>query len=219
MYVAKRNGRGTVAVYTPNSPSMPESIDLVDDLEVGIPRGELVVLYQPKVDLEPGRIVGAEALVRWQHPDRGLLMPAVFLPAVERSALIIDLTLEVLRSSILEAHHWGTHLLPRDISPSVAVNISRRCLVHRDFPSRVALMLATTGVRSDSLILEITEAADWGAHTVLRVVGRRGVGDSVGGSSTNVVNVIGADHLCPASTPTFIIKWQFGCQLDARERS
>ena len=161
MYAAKSSGRGAVAHYSPSlDTSSPERLELIAELQAGIVSQELAVHYQPKVELATGRIIGAEALVRWQHPTRGLLMPGVFVPAVERSALIIELTMAVLRAAIAEAQVWAATILPRGVEPSIAVNISRRCLIHREFPQEVALLLATAGVRSDSLILEVTEATE-----------------------------------------------------------
>ena len=161
MYVAKRNGRGTVSVYTPTAtPAMPETDDLLDDLETAIPAGELIVHYQPKVDLISGLIVGSEALVRWQHPTRGLLGPGQFLPQAERHPVIFDLTMKVLETVITEAGTWRNRLLPVGVDPHVAVNVARNCLVHRDFPAQVLRLLAIHGVPSSSLTLEITESTE-----------------------------------------------------------
>ena len=89
MYRAKRAGTRR-ELYTPEAdPHHPDRLMLIDELLVGIERGELVLEYQPTIDLRGGRVVGAEALVRWEHPRRGRLLPADFIPAAEAAGVIV----------------------------------------------------------------------------------------------------------------------------------
>ena len=109
--------------------------------------------YQPQVDLRTGRVFGVEALVRWQHPEHGLLPPVAFIPAAERTGLIRPLTSFVLNSALGQLSTW--HSAGRDLR--VAVNLSVRNLLDRGFVDDVCQALARHGVAESSLDLEITE--------------------------------------------------------------
>jgi EAL domain-containing protein (putative c-di-GMP-specific phosphodiesterase class I) len=130
---------------------------LLNDLRDGIARGELVMHYQPKVDLTAApRTTGVEALVRWQHPTEGLLMPAQFMPAAERSELIEPLTRWVLNEALGQQRRW------RDdgLDLTIAVNVSARSLTHHsDLPDTIAKLTETWDIHSGRLILEVTENA------------------------------------------------------------
>ncbi|WP_261570770.1 putative bifunctional diguanylate cyclase/phosphodiesterase [Frankia gtarii] len=133
----------------------PEEIALYAQLRNAIIRSELLLFYQPLQSALSGEIVGAEALLRWHHPTRGLLAPGVFLPIAERSPLIADLTRWVLDEALRQCAAWareGLHL-------PVSVNLSARMLVLDDLPQVVAGSLAAHGLASDVLTLEITESA------------------------------------------------------------
>ena len=111
--------------------------------------------YQPKVELRTGRVIGAEALVRWQHPELGLLPPARFIPLAEQSGLIHPLTVWVLRAALHQAAAWreqGIHL-------PVAVNLSARTLHDPRLLDVILESLQSLAVPADSLVLEITESA------------------------------------------------------------
>ena len=98
--------------------------------------------------------------MRWQHPERGLLFPGDFIPAVERTGLILELTLEVLDQAVREAAEWHRQR-PLEARPvTVAVNVSRRCLVHREFPDDVTAVLVRHGLPGHCLTLEITETME-----------------------------------------------------------
>ncbi|HYA53576.1 MAG TPA: EAL domain-containing protein, partial [Streptosporangiaceae bacterium] len=127
---------------------------LLGELRAAIERAQLVVHYQPKAELATGRILGVEALVRWQHPDHGLLQPGEFMPQVERTELIRPLTRYVLHVALEQARSWLTE--GHDLS--LAVNIGARNLLDATFPEEVAALLADTGVPADHLVLEITES-------------------------------------------------------------
>ncbi|EIV90892.1 diguanylate cyclase (GGDEF) domain-containing protein [Frankia sp. QA3] len=152
---AKRVGE-SVGLWDPGITGVrPEEIALYAQLRSAITRGELLLFYQPLQSAHSGGIVGAEALLRWRHPTRGLLAPGVFLPVAERSPLIADLTRWVLDEALRQCAAWaaeGLHL-------PVSVNLSARMLVLDDLPQVVAGSLAAHGLASDVLTLEITESA------------------------------------------------------------
>lgn len=128
-----------------------------EDLEAAIATGELVVYYQPKIARRKNDWVidGAEALVRWQHPSRGLVMPGDFLPLAEQTELIGPLTDYVLQSSIREASGW----MKRGLRRKLAVNLSARLIKDLDFPDRLKQLLAEHDVPASMLTLELTESA------------------------------------------------------------
>jgi EAL domain-containing protein (putative c-di-GMP-specific phosphodiesterase class I) len=157
MYQAKANG-GIASFDAARDPYRPERLERTAELRRGIPRGELVVHYQPKLTLATGRIDGAEALVRWQHPEHGLLPPAAFIDLAEGTELMETLTLSVLRSGLDEAARWerSGHAL------SVAVNLSAQTLLDRSLAPTVSAMLTDRGLDGSALKLEITE------HSLMR---------------------------------------------------
>ena len=180
--------RADVAMYTAKSESLPfsvygserddyspERLALVGELRRAIEQGELVLHYQPKVDLASGELAGAEALVRWQHPERGLLAPGEFIPLAEHTTLIKPLTLYVLERALEECGRWERdgHML------SVAVNISARNLLDAEFADAVAASLERWGIAPSRLELELTETALMGnperGLRVLRHLGGTGV--------------------------------------------
>ena len=112
----------------------------------------MVLLHQPKLDLRTGRVVGMEALVRWRHPERGLLLPADFIGAAETSGLIEPLTVQVIDLALAQVARWDE----AGVAVPVAVNISPRCL-YMDLPSVVQEALDTHGVDPSMLRMEITE--------------------------------------------------------------
>jgi diguanylate cyclase (GGDEF)-like protein/PAS domain S-box-containing protein len=133
----------------------PRRLALLGQVRRAIANDELVVHYQPKADAASGRVIGLEALVRWQHPGYGLLGPDEFVPLAETTGVIRPLTGYVLRSALHTCRGWADagHEL------TVAVNLSPRCLVDLALPAQVAEMLAEAGVPADRLTLEITETA------------------------------------------------------------
>jgi EAL domain-containing protein (putative c-di-GMP-specific phosphodiesterase class I) len=151
---------------------------LVAELGEAIDRDQLVLHYQPKGDTRSGRVVGVEALVRWQHPTRGLLYPDTFLPAAEQTELIDDLTGWVLRTA--------TATLPA-LDPTgrliMAVNVSARSLSRPDFAGEVLAALVETGTEPNRIVLEITETSlmvDPGrAARTLALLNRAGIAISI----------------------------------------
>jgi len=156
MRQAKQSGSGLgVFVAEPEDPTA-HRLTLLSELREGIPRGELVLHFQPKVDLTTRRTTGVEALVRWNHPTAGLLQPAQFMPEASRSELIEPLTTWVLAEALHQQRQWSD----AGLDVTMAVNISARSL-HRGstLPDTVAQLTDTWGVAPGTLILELTENA------------------------------------------------------------
>ena len=147
---------GGVVIYEPQIPHQGTRALVVQrELRSALDHDELVLHYQPKMELGSGRVTCVEALVRWRHPERGLLLPAEFLPAAERSDLIETLTTWVLRRALADykawtaaGHDWG-----------VAVNVSARNLTSLTFPGTVGQILRDAGVPPNRLHLEASEGA------------------------------------------------------------
>jgi len=131
-----------------------EHLRLESELRQALVNQELLLYYQPKVSLRSGRIVGAEALLRWRHPVRGLVSPGVFIPVAEESGLILDLGTWVLEQACRQIRDWREDNL---IMPPVAVNLSARQF-DSQLPQRIAAVLERHGVQPDQINLEITES-------------------------------------------------------------
>ena len=154
MYAAKENHSG-VRVYDPSSDRhSAERLALITDLRAAIERRDLVVAFQPKVEPRTGRVIGAEALARWHHPEHGPIPPDVFVPLAEHSGLIRPLTLHVLELALRGRAAWAR----RGHDLDVAVNLSPNSLLDAELPEMVALLLAQTGNPPHRLTLEITES-------------------------------------------------------------
>jgi diguanylate cyclase len=155
MYQGKHGTTGVV-VYEPASEQHPtHSLVVQQELRHALERDELVLHYQPKLDLSTGAVHGVEALVRWQHPERGLLQPGQFLPVAERSELIEPLTVWVLRRALDDHARWTA----LGVDWTVAVNVSARNLGSLDFARTVAALLEESGTPPERLHLEVTETA------------------------------------------------------------
>ena len=131
---------------------------LVQELRVALHAGELAMHYQPIVNLTTSQVVGFEALMRWRHPERGLVPPDVFIPLAEKSHLIIELGAFALREAVAAASAWGT-IEPQGSAPYVTVNLSAHQFHHRDLVSMIRETLIASGLSPHRLILEITESA------------------------------------------------------------
>ena len=138
----------------------------LEDLRQTVYARQLMIHYQPKVDSQTSRVSGVEALVRWQHPERGLLPPAVFLPLAEDAGLMRELTTAVLEQSLDQVSRW--RLAGRQLS--VAVNLSASCLVDLELPGRVREILAARELPASALELEITEEFLMGDRERARVI-------------------------------------------------
>ena len=157
---AKRGGRNQCVVF--EAPMMERSLErssLLTELRQGLDREQLVVHYQPLIDLPTGRVTGAEALVRWNHPIRGLVPPNLFIPLAEESGLILPLGEWVLRHATRAiAERLGT--LPADFN--LHVNVSARQLIQSDFTARLKQVLRSSGLPAGQLTLELTESLSIG---------------------------------------------------------
>ena len=158
MYMAKGGGKGRYATYQPEMYAATIGrLELLADLRTAIEGGELRLHYQPTVDLRTGAITGVEALVRWQHPLRGLISPAQFIPLAEESGLVVPLGRWVLRAACAEAAQWPQQ--PGQAPVSIAVNLSTRHLSDLSVVDDVRLALAESGLAPERLVVEITETS------------------------------------------------------------
>ena len=171
MYEAKDRGDGGYERYRPGMEARgAENSRRAAALRVALLEEQLVVYFQPVVTLPGGRITGAEALVRWQHPTEGLLGPGAFIDAAEQTGLIVPLGTWVLRAATREAATWPGE-------QSVSVNVSARQLREPGFPSLVAAALAESGLPARRLTVEITESvAVGGGATTENLRGLRDLG-------------------------------------------
>ena len=159
MYVAKNGGRNRYCVYeSAMHDAALHRLDVDSRLRGAAVRGELVVQYQPVVETRSGEMLALEALVRWQHPELGLLMPAEFVPLAEETGIIDEIGQHVLALACEEARVWAD-LVGQDIAPAVAVNLAPRQLLDERLPDRIASHLQRAGVEPARLVLEITEGA------------------------------------------------------------
>jgi diguanylate cyclase (GGDEF)-like protein len=154
MYQAKEGHSGIEAYAPERDQYSPRRLALVGALRAAIEQGELTLLYQPKVELGSGRMVGAEALVRWHHPQYGPVPPDEFIPIAESTGLIQPLGHFVLETSLDQARRWHR----AGISLGLAVNLSVRNLLEPSLAARVAALVARSGVAPGTLTLEITES-------------------------------------------------------------
>jgi diguanylate cyclase len=155
MYIAKDQRSGH-ALYSPeNDPYDPNRLALVGELRRAISDDELVLHYQPKIDLQTNAVSGVEALVRWRHPVRGLLAPMEFVPLAEHTALMRPLTLWVLDHALAQSRAWRE----QGLELRVAVNLAVPSLVDAQLGDDVARLLAKHDVPAHLLELEITESS------------------------------------------------------------
>ncbi len=156
MYKAKDAGGGLFAAYHPGMhDALVKRLELAADLRVALERDELVLHYQPTVDLRTGEITGFEALVRWQHPTRGMVQPLEFIGVAESTGLIVPLGRWVLAEACRQAVAWGAGPA-RPLK--MAVNVSVRQFDTGDLADLVAEVLAETGMPAGQLCLEMTES-------------------------------------------------------------
>jgi diguanylate cyclase (GGDEF)-like protein/PAS domain S-box-containing protein len=157
MYAAKARGKGCFEVYRPAlQRAMVDRLDRTAELQRALDNEEFELRYQPIVDLEQGGAIGVEALVRWRHPERGIILPKEFIPLAEETGLVIPLGRWVLEQACLQARRWrdagrlGARL-------RMSVNISARHFQHHSLVDDVAHALEVSGIDPSSLVLEITE--------------------------------------------------------------
>ena len=169
MYVAKDRRVG-VALYdgTPEQ-STSNALTLVSELRPALERKELILHFQPQITVETGAVTGAEALIRWQHPERGLLQPGAFVPYVERTGAIKELSEYVLAEATGQLRIWRDH----GFEIGVAVNLTMFDLLDTKLPGKIADLLEHSGVEPDRLELEITESLIMGDPQRVREVVER----------------------------------------------
>jgi diguanylate cyclase (GGDEF)-like protein len=169
MYVAKETHAGFVLFDPKHDQHSPRRLVLLGELRRAIDQQQLVLHYQPKIDAHSSQILGVEALVRWQHPDHGLIPPAEFIPLAERTGLIGPLTHYVLNAALRQCNAWrqaGDEL-------AVAVNVSARRLLDLEFPDEIAGLLARWEVPARLLVVEITESTIMADPThAIQILGR-----------------------------------------------
>ncbi len=191
MYEAKAEGKNRCRLF--GSQMRDEALDrlqLEADLREAVARGDIYAHFQAQVDLATGRVIGFEALARWQHPTRGNVPPGVFIPIAEHSGLVGQISAGVLREACEHATAWGA-AHPALARLRVSANASPRCLCNAELPGTVAAIVRDTGIDPRLVCLEITETAIVGRDdktsgivAALRAIGIRlsiddfGVGES-----------------------------------------
>jgi diguanylate cyclase (GGDEF)-like protein len=179
MYQAKQSRTGFSAYDPARDRHSRERLALMAELRRALERDELILHYQPKVDLADGRVVGVEALVRWQHPIHGLRGPGAFLPHAEHTALMRPLTLHVLETALTDLARWRAE----GLDLHVAVNLAVQNLLDVRTPAQVGELLVAHGLPPSVLTLEVTESLmlhdPQRAGEVLRDLKEMGVGLSL----------------------------------------
>jgi diguanylate cyclase (GGDEF)-like protein len=156
MYRSKGEGQGEIVIADRSAEATPLITEV--ELEHALERGEFVLHYQPLMRLDDERMIGVEALLRWQHPERGLMPPALFVPLLEESGLIVSVGAWVLEQAATQARIWERRVGP-ERAPHVSVNVSPRQLNQADFTSVARDAIRRSGVNPRNLWLEITEGA------------------------------------------------------------
>jgi diguanylate cyclase (GGDEF)-like protein/PAS domain S-box-containing protein len=206
MYRAKSLGGGRYEMFSSERPAPAVRLGgIACQLRRAVQEDELRLLYQPQVELGTGRIAGVEALVRWEHPERGVLLPADFIPAAERTGLIIELGRWVLAEAVEQAVRWG------DCPPmTISVNVATQQLAQGDFATEVASILEMSGLPASCLRLEVTESAvldtvrlapTW---TALDAMGVRLHVDAFGSTSSSLRHLIGLPVDTVTIDPSFV---------------
>jgi diguanylate cyclase (GGDEF)-like protein len=180
MYVAKKAHLGLSVYDRVLDDHSPLRLALISELRAALADpGQFILHYQPKLDMKSGKLTGFEALVRWQHPERGLLVPDEFIPDAERTGMIRTLTDLVLSEAVRQVNVWKQ----AGVNTPVAVNLSTRCLLDPQFPDDVGALLSAHGIAGCELVLEITESAIMAdperAHEILTRLVALGIGISI----------------------------------------
>ncbi len=164
MYHAKSRGKSCAVLYEGGMhAAVLDRIEMQADLKKALERNELSLVYQPIVELGTQQIIGAEALVRWNHPYRGTVSPMDFIPLAEETGLIVDIGEWVLQQACTDAVKWPVS--PGQQPATITVNLSARQIVDGNFVDIVAKILASTKLDADRLVLELTESMLVGRST------------------------------------------------------
>ena len=154
MYHAKQDGRNAFRFFSPHmNAHVVERVQMETRLNTALAREEFVLAYQPEIDIESGRTIGVEALIRWRHPERGLLLPHQFIGAAEQCGLMVPIGEWVLQQACAQARRWRDQGFP----VVVAVNLSSVQFIHNNLVASVDAALAHSGLAPQFLDLEITE--------------------------------------------------------------
>jgi diguanylate cyclase (GGDEF)-like protein/PAS domain S-box-containing protein len=159
MYRAKADGKGRYDIFDPNMHTAAvERLELKADLQRALDNGEFVLYYQPIIDLETGAFTAVEALLRWKHPERGLVLPGEFIPLAEETGLIVPLGRWVLNVACRQVADWQARY-PGRAPAAVSVNLSPKQLREHSLVSEIRQAVRDSGLRPERLLLEITEGA------------------------------------------------------------
>jgi len=157
MYRAKERGRNGYEFFSALlNEDAAAAAALAEELKAGIARGELFLAYQPRLDIATRQVLGAEALLRWRHPSRGVLLPESFLPLADDSGLLVPIGAWVAREACAQARRW----IDAGVRPfRMAINITARQLRHGGLPEQVRAALESSGLPAEALLVELPEAA------------------------------------------------------------
>ncbi|HLJ08259.1 MAG TPA: EAL domain-containing protein [Acidimicrobiia bacterium] len=157
MYAAKRNGKAHYSFFEPTMhESLSQRVEMHAELQRAVKEGEFLVYYQPTLELATSKLTGVEALVRWDHPTRGVVPPGEFIPLAEETGLIVPIGRWVLAESCRQVHVWN-QLVPAAEALTLHVNMSARQLQAATLTEDVAAILGESGFEPRNLVLEITE--------------------------------------------------------------
>ncbi|QWT20212.1 EAL domain-containing protein [Bacillus sp. NP157] len=157
MYVAKTEERNALRFYTPKMHAdARRRLKLAAELRQALQRNEFHLVYQPSVEMKSGRIVAVEALIRWRHPERGLIPPDEFIPIAESLGLIRQIDQWVMQTACEQLRYWDEARLP---SLRMAVNVSASTFGHPEFLASIGQALLASGISSKRLLVELTESA------------------------------------------------------------
>jgi EAL domain-containing protein (putative c-di-GMP-specific phosphodiesterase class I) len=158
MYVAKSGGKSRFEVFDSSMhQAAVQRLEIKADLQRALVEREFVIHYQPIVGLQESGVLGMEALIRWQHPHRGLMAPMEFIPVAEETGLIVPIGKWVLREAAFQAKRWQA-ASPQGDAFTMSVNVSARQLMRAEIVDEVASVLRESGILPQSLTLEITES-------------------------------------------------------------
>jgi diguanylate cyclase (GGDEF)-like protein len=159
MYSAKQRGGGKYVFFEQSMRTgAAKRLELEMELRVAVAKNQLAVFFQPYIDLKTGRLVGAEALIRWPHETRGMISPVDFIPLAEETGLIVPIGRWIMEQACHQARKWHERF-PSRAPFAMSINVSSIQLAQPDFVKEVGRVLRTTGVQPEAITLEITETA------------------------------------------------------------
>lgn len=190
MYAAKKTSTNISVYHQKLDTNTPEKLRLVNDLNQAISNNELFLVYQPKIDLNTLLATGVEALLRWQHPEDGLISPAAFIPLAEGSEIIHPLTDWVINTALEQQQKWKSS----GINLVVSINVSGRNLRDDNFHKNISNAITKWGNKPEDIILEITESAmiDNPEHalTILQEISNQGIRLSIDDFGTGHASLV-----------------------------